>query len=155
MPGRSCISRPGAVDAGATDVDLSAMVTARMRRQALLTEPSHELVLLMGEAALRTRYVPERIHRDQLEHIADLAAAPTIHARVGIVPFAARLPVVTLHGWVVRDQVVTIEHADGDVTIAAPADVDRYVTWTHQLLGLAVTGPEAARLIRKIAAEAP
>jgi hypothetical protein len=56
-----------------------------------------------------------------------------------IVPFTARVPVVNPHGWVVRDQAVTIEHAvtieraDGDGTIAAPADVARYVTWTHQL----------------------
>ncbi|HET9654290.1 MAG TPA: Scr1 family TA system antitoxin-like transcriptional regulator, partial [Kineosporiaceae bacterium] len=62
-------------------------------------------------------------------------------------------PVVTLHGWVVRDQVVTIEHADGDVTIAAPADVARYVTWTHQLLDIALTGPAAAHLIRQIATQ--
>ncbi|HET9654823.1 MAG TPA: Scr1 family TA system antitoxin-like transcriptional regulator, partial [Kineosporiaceae bacterium] len=100
---------PGAVDAGATDADLAAMVTARMRRQTLLSEPGRELVLLMGQAALHTRYVPDHVHRDQLHHLADLAEASNITATIGIVPFTAQLPVVTLHGWVVRDQVVTIE----------------------------------------------
>lgn len=142
---------PGAVDAGASEADLARMVTARIRRQSVLTEPGRQIVLLMGEAALRTRYVPAYVLRDQLHHIADLAEALTDTTTIGVVPFSARLPVVTLHGWVVRDEIVTIEHADGDVTIAAPADVARYVSWTEQLLAVAATGAAAAELVREIA----
>jgi transcriptional regulator with XRE-family HTH domain len=142
---------PGAVDAGAGEEEIARMVAARIRRQAILYESGRELVLLMGEGALHTRYVPDHVHRDQLLHLADVAEAVTT-ATIGIVPFTARLPVVTLHGWVVRDQVVTIEHADGDVTIAAPSDVARYVEWTRQLLDIALTGRHAAELARSIAA---
>jgi hypothetical protein len=113
---------PGAVDAGADDAEIARMVTARIRRQGILDEPGRQLVLLMGEAALRTLYVPEHVHRDQLLHLADLAETLTT-ATIGVVPFSARLPVVTLHGWVVRDHIVTVEHADGDFTIAAPHTV--------------------------------
>ncbi len=141
---------PGAVDAGATETDLAAIVAARMRRQEILTQPGRELVLLMGEAALHTRYVPEHIHRAQLHHLAELAEAPDVTATIGIVPFTAQLPVVTLHGWVVRDDVVTVEHADGDLTVAVPSDVARYVAWTDQLRKLALTGPHAARHIRAL-----
>jgi transcriptional regulator with XRE-family HTH domain len=142
---------PGAVDTGASEADLAGILAARMRRQDILTQPGREIVLLMGEAALHTRYVPEHVHQAQLHHVADLAEDPDVTAVIGIVPFSARLPVVTLHGWVVRDDIVTVEHADGDLTIAAPGDVARYVAWTTQLRSTALTGAAAATHVRAIA----
>jgi hypothetical protein len=38
-----------------------------------------------------------------------------------------------LHGWVVRDDVVTVEHADGNLAVAAPGDVARYVAGTARV----------------------
>jgi hypothetical protein len=60
---------------------------------------------------------------------------------------------VTLHGWAIRDDVVTIEHGTGDPEIADPEQVERYRTWTAVLVEVALVGREAASLARRIAAD--
>jgi transcriptional regulator with XRE-family HTH domain len=143
---------PGAIEAGASDDEIGRMVAARLRRQAILYEPGRQITLLMSEAALRSRYVSHATLRDQLLHLARTAETITT-ATIGVVPFSADLPLVTLHGWAIRDDVVTLEHAGGDLEIGDPDQVERYAAWTATLLEIALVHSEAATLARKIAAE--
>lgn len=143
---------PGAIAAGASEDEIGRLVAARLRRQAILFEPGREITLLMGEAALRNRYVSPPILREQLLHLAWVAETVTT-AAIAVVPFSASLPLVTLHGWAIRDDVVTIEHGSGDLEIADPEQVERYVSWTSTLLGVALTGPAVATLARQLANE--
>jgi transcriptional regulator with XRE-family HTH domain len=143
---------PGAVEAGASEAEIGRMVAARLRRQAILYEPGRQITLLMGEAALRSRYVSAGTLRDQLQHLARTAEMITT-ATIGVIPFSADLPFVTLHGWAIRDDVVTIEHSSGDLEIGDPEQVERYAAWTATLLDTALVGAEAAILIRQLAAE--
>jgi transcriptional regulator with XRE-family HTH domain len=145
---------PGAIEAGANEEEIGRMVAARLRRQALLYEPGREITLVMTEAALRNRYVSRLTQHDQLLHLARLVETVTT-ARIGIVPFTADLPLVTLHGWAIRDDVVTIEHAGGDLEIGDPDQVERYAAWTKTLLKIASVRDEAADLARRIAGELP
>ena len=140
---------PGAIEAGATEEEIGRMVAARLRRQAVLYESGKEITLIMSEAALRNRYVSTSTLRDQLLHLARMAETLTT-AVIGVVPFSADLPLVTLHGWAIRDDVVTFEHGSGDFEIADPDLVERYVTWTTDLLNVSLVRNEAAALARSI-----
>jgi transcriptional regulator with XRE-family HTH domain len=134
--------------------EISRMIGARLRRQAFLYEPGREITLLMGEAALRTQLASPPTMRDQLAHIARLAKTLTT-ATIGIVPFSAPMPVVTLTGWALRDDLLTIETGGGDLQLADPAEVERYWRYTQALLDVAATGQAAAELCRRAATDLP
>jgi len=144
------LSGPAAA-AGAAADEIDRMIAARMRRQSILYEPGREMTLLMGEAALRTRIASPETMRGQLEHLAQLARLPT--AAVGIVPFTAPMPIMPLSGFAIRDELVTVESLGGELEIADPEEVARYRGWIGLLREVALTGPEAAELCRRVAAE--
>jgi hypothetical protein len=58
--------------------------------------------------------------------------------------------VLSMHGWVIRDDYVTIETRGGDLELADPEDVERYWRATRLLLEASVTGVEAALLARQV-----
>lgn len=148
---REILNLPGGpTDSGATPDEISRMVAARMRRSAILYEPEREVTLLMGEAALRTRFASLPIMREQLDHIARLAETLT-GPTIGIVPFERPATVMTYHGWDLTDDVVTIETPFGDLDIADPAEVDRYRQYTELLRSSSVHGQAASQLCRTIA----
>jgi hypothetical protein len=67
----------------------------------------------------------------QREHIARLAETLTT-ATIAIVPFTAQAPIATLNGWVLTDDIATIETDAGNIEIADPQHVERY--WRHTQL---------------------
>lgn len=136
----------------ATEDEVSRMVAARLRRQAVIYEPGKDITLLMGEGALRTRLAGRPTMREQLEHIARLAETLTT-ATIGIVPFTAQAPITSLSGYAMYDDLVTIETLGGDLEIADPTEVARYHRYTALLLDAAATGVEAAALCRRVAGE--
>jgi len=125
------------------------MIASRLRRQAILYEPSREITVLMSEGALRTNIASPTTMRAQREHIARLAETLTT-ATIGIVPFTAQAPIATLHGWSLTDDLATIETDAGNLEIADPQHVERCWDHTRLLLDTAVTGSDAATLCRQI-----
>jgi hypothetical protein len=107
-----------------------------------------DLTILIGEAALRTRIASPPAMRAQREHIARLAE--TLTATIGVVPFTARAPIATVNGWVLTDDLATVETDAGNVEIADPTHVERYWHHTGLLLDTAATGNDAAALSRTI-----
>lgn len=142
----------GPVTYGATEDDISHMIAARLRRQAILHEPGRSITLVVGEAALRMRLASPAQMRAQCEHVAQLAVSLTT-ATIGVLPFLAQVPVAALTGWSILDDLVTVETDGGELQIADPAEVDRYWRYTSQLLAVSLTGSQAAELCRRIAAE--
>jgi hypothetical protein len=65
-------------------------------------------------------------------------------------PFTAKAPIATLNGWVLTDDIATVETDAGNVEIADPTHVERYWHHTRLLLDAAVTGTDAAVLCRHI-----
>jgi hypothetical protein len=63
--------------------------------------------------------------------------ASLTHARVGVVPLS-RCPILPLHGWEQRDNIVSIETTAGDFEIADPAEVTQYERWADLLADAAV-----------------
>jgi transcriptional regulator with XRE-family HTH domain len=102
----------GPADSGVSEEEILRMISARLRRQTIIYEPGREITLLMGEGALRTRVASPATMRDQLALIARLAETLTT-ATIGIVPFSRPAPVMSMHGWVIRDDYVTIETSGG------------------------------------------
>jgi transcriptional regulator with XRE-family HTH domain len=137
------------VQPGAGEEQLGRMIASRLRRQAMLHEPGRDITVLMGEGALRTRIASPPTMHAQREHIARLAETLTT-AIIAIVPFTAQLPIATLHGWALADDLATIETDAGAVEIADPEHVERYWHNTRLLLEAAVTGRHAAALCRSI-----
>ena len=95
---------------------------------------------------------PEAVTADVREHIARLAESLTT-AVIGIIPFAARMPVYGVTGWVILDDLVTIETEGGDLEIADPEEAGRYWRYTELLRDIALTGSEAGAFCRQVAAE--
>jgi transcriptional regulator with XRE-family HTH domain len=139
----------GPAQSGATEDEISRMIASRLRRQAILYETGRDIAVLMSEAALRTRVAAPATMRAQREHIARLAETLTA-ATIAIVPFTAQAPIATLNGWVVTDDLATIETDAGNLEIADPEHVQRYWHHTRLLLAVAATGNDAAALCRQI-----
>jgi hypothetical protein len=137
---------------GAGDDDISLMIAARMRRQAILHEPGRQIIIVVGEATLRSRVAPVLTLRAQCEHVASLAESfPRV--AIGVVPFSAQLPFAGVGTWSIIDDMVLIETDDGEQAIADPAEVERYWGYLKALLGVAATGADAAALCRRIASD--
>jgi transcriptional regulator with XRE-family HTH domain len=142
----------GPAQAGASEEEINRMIASRLRRQAILYEPGREIIVLMGEGALRTNIASPAAMHAQREHIARLAETLTT-ATIGIVPFTAYAPIATLHGWSLTDDLATIETDAGNLEIADPQHVERYWHHTQLLLDAAATGSDAASLCRHVASE--
>jgi len=87
--------------------------------------------------------------RAQLEHIAPLAETLTT-ATIGVIPFTSPAPIATLHGWLLTDDLATIETDAGNLEVADPEHVERYWHHTQLLLTAAATGHDAATICRRI-----
>jgi hypothetical protein len=144
LPGGPADSRP--------DDEIARMIASRMRRAAILYEPGRDVTLLLGEGAIRTRLASPATMRDQLDHIARVAETAPPNVTVGIVPFSRPWPVAVLGGWRLMDDLLTIEHAGGDLELADPDEVERYWRNMQLLQEVAVTRGEAADLCRAVAA---
>jgi transcriptional regulator with XRE-family HTH domain len=142
----------GPAQSGASEEEINRMIASRLRRQAILYEPSRDITLLLGEGALRTRLASPATMRAQLEHIARLAETLTT-ATIGIVPFTTQAPIATLHGWSLTDDLATVETDTGNLEVADPEHVQRYWDHTQLLLDAAATGNDAAALCRAINTE--
>ena len=137
---------------GADEDEINRKIAARLRRQAIIHEPGRDITLLMSEAALRIQVASPEVMATQCEHIARLAESLTT-AVIGIIPFAARMPVYGVTGWVILDDLVTIETEGGDLDIADPEEAGRYWRYTELLRDIALTGSEAGAFCRQVAAE--
>jgi transcriptional regulator with XRE-family HTH domain len=145
---RAVLRLPSAFGETISDDDLARAVAGRMRRQAILLEPGRDICLLMGEGALWTRVTSIDVHVDQMDHLARVAETTT--AKVGVVPFSVQAPFVSVSGFAIYDDTVTIETLGGDVNIADPVEVGEYAVFTRLLLEVAALGPDAAALVRQV-----
>lgn len=143
-----------AAEDGMTPEEIGQLVAAKVRRAGILYEGKRRIVHVVGEAALRTRIGIQTVEtlRGQLEHLAELATLPGHN--FGVIPYSAVVPIEPVSGFVVYDQdLVGIDHAGGDLQIAEPDQIARYSRWLDLLLGVALTGQDAAELCRRIAKE--
>jgi transcriptional regulator with XRE-family HTH domain len=130
--------------------DIEEGVRARMRRQEILYQPGHRLHFVITEAVLYYQLCPPEVLAGQLDRT--LAVTSLRNLRLGIVPFAVRLPVSPRHGfWIYDDTLVRVETLAAELNLVQPQEIALYAKAFHQLATAAVYGAEARRLITRAA----
>jgi transcriptional regulator with XRE-family HTH domain len=134
--------------------EIDRRVSARMRRQALLTRPgAPELWAVLDEAALLRAPGGRKVMRAQLEHLLEITDLPNVTLQ--IVPFSAgphaaaggpftmlRFPEPDL------PDLVYLEQLNSALYLDQPADVIGYLTVINQLAVQAETGTASRDMLR-------
>lgn len=146
---RELLSVPGGpVTLGAAAGEVEELVAARVRRQNLLLYgPDKRIQILMGEAALHTRFGPPDVLLGQLDRLISIAGLSTVE--LGVLRFAGPNPIAGLAGFALNDSdKVWVETLTGEQRIDAPDEVSAYVQAFEFALSAAAVGDEAAEVIR-------
>lgn len=110
----------------AGDRDLSAAVSVRIERQAVLYNETKTFRFVVMEHVLRARLVPDIVLFAQREHLATMAKLPNVELLV--VPQDALLPEVPSNGFgLFDDRVVIAESFSGEMVLRDPRDVALHV----------------------------
>ncbi len=139
--------------------EIDRRVSARMRRQTLLTRPgAPELWAVLDEAALRRAPGDRAVIRAQLEHLLQITDLPNVTLQ--IVPFRAgphaaaggpftilRFPEPDL------PDVVYLEQLNSALYLDQPADVTGYLTVMNELVVQAETGAASKDMLRALLKE--
>lgn len=149
---REVLSLPcGPSAAGASSDDIEAIVGERIKRQDVLYQPDKKIHLVIGEAALRTRFGALQTLLGQLDRLVAVSGLANIE--LGVVPFHTPLPVFPLTNFIIYDDAVLIETITGQQRLHAPDEVALYERFFDQLRGAAAIGADAAVLIQRVAAD--
>jgi transcriptional regulator with XRE-family HTH domain len=136
---------------------VEAMVRLRLARQAILTRmPPTELWAILDEAAIRRVVGSEEVMHDQLLHLAELAAEPTIG--IQILPFSAGSHPAITGGFTILkypeegyDDSGYERNLAGDVYVEAADDLDRFNGIFRRLTAMALSQRESIDLAAKVA----
>lgn len=148
-----------AMRANSTDEDIDRQVAVRMERQKRLTAPDAPVLwAVMNEAVLHRQVGGPQVMRDQLAHIAEVAARPTV--TVQVLPYAAGAHPAMLGSFTVmkfpgpadRD-IVYLEAETGALYLEKPDDVARYSLMIDYLRAQALGPAESRALIARMASQ--
>lgn len=99
---RALLDLPGSARSkGATDANCDAIIAARARRQAIITEPGHRFQFVIGEIALWSAPDGTEAQRKQLEHLIATIDLPNVE--LGVIPLRSPMPVAPLSGFRLLD----------------------------------------------------
>lgn len=150
---RALLELPGgARSKGASDAELDRIVTARAKRQALLSEPGRRWQFVIGETALWSAPGTREVQREQLDHLVVASELPGVE--LGVIPLRAPMPVLPLSGFrLLDDEFVFVESLAGEQRLDDPEEIAPITRAFEALRGAAATGDQAAVLIQRVAAE--
>ncbi|HEY6423686.1 MAG TPA: helix-turn-helix transcriptional regulator [Pseudonocardiaceae bacterium] len=134
--------------------EIAAAVAGRMDRQLALYEGATRYEFVITEAALRWWVGPPKVMLAQLDRITALAELNSV--QVGVIPLDTEVGAWHEHGFAVfedrpdDDPAVTIETQTSQVTTTDPLEVAFYRDAFVRLREVALHGPEADALLRRI-----
>ena len=131
---------------GRDEDEIDRTVANRMQRQQVIYQPGKQVQIVMLEGALRTRLVSVPTLAGQLDRLMAVAGLPSLE--LGIIPFEAAVPIWPF-GFRLYDDLVIVEHINGEPQFSDPDMVARYGKYLELLREAASTGPEAAAVIRR------
>jgi transcriptional regulator with XRE-family HTH domain len=139
-----------------TEDELEEMVSARMERQAIFGRPNPpSLWVIIDEGVLHRRIGSAKIMHDQVSHLADLAARPTI--TIQVVSYAVGAHVGLLGGFAIASgngaDTVYMESPDEGQTTELPSVVAKLTQTFNILRGEALSQEASRELIMKVAEE--
>jgi transcriptional regulator with XRE-family HTH domain len=134
--------------------DISAMVLARLDRQAILFDETKTIDIVMTEQAVRWRPGSVATTLAQLDRIGTLAELSTVS--IGVVTRLAQETTPLLHSFVISRYpdgagLVEIETYTAEQTVQDPADVALYEQFLRDQQKRAVHGAELHALLAEIA----
>jgi transcriptional regulator with XRE-family HTH domain len=131
-----------------TPDDVANAVAARMKRNKVLQKPRHRFIAVIEESVLRYRIGDPSAMAEQLDHLLDVTALPSVW--LGIIPFAAGpRPMWTLETFTCFDQErVHVELLAAQVTLTVAREIRLYLDAFDELAALAVTGDKARDLVQ-------
>ncbi|MBB1244900.1 helix-turn-helix transcriptional regulator [Streptomyces durbertensis] len=130
-----------------TPDDVAEAVEARVARSRVTRQARHRFVMLIEESVLRYQIGDPQVMAGQLGHLLTASSWPAVS--LGVIPFAAQTrDIWTLEAFTMfDDQRVHVELLAAQVTVTAPSEVELYRRAHAGLMGLAVYGEKARRLI--------
>ncbi|AGL20797.1 XRE family transcriptional regulator [Actinoplanes sp. N902-109] len=113
--------------AGVSDADVAMGVSARVRRQERLLDPTKSFHFLITEAALRHQVCPAAEMLAQLQHIRDVSARRD-SVTIEVLADGAEIEVPPLHGFMVLDEsLIIIEAYHAALVSSSRKDVTSYL----------------------------
>ena len=141
----------GPMTAGASEDEVEALVSARIRRQEILYQPGKQIQLVIGEAALHDPPGSIETLVGQLDRLVAVAGLASVD--LAVLPMGTRMPVLPLSSFAAHDkQLVFVETMTGEQRLDEPDEVAVYVMAFELLRNAAATGPDAVALIQRVAA---
>jgi transcriptional regulator with XRE-family HTH domain len=129
-------------------------VAERMARQAVLLNPSRSFRFVVTEAALHIGFGPEEVMRDQGAKILATMNLPNVS--LAVLPIGGQAPALMPSGFVIYDlpgePMVLVELLSREIQLRAAWDVQVHEDAFARLEAAAVTGDEAAALVRSAVA---
>lgn len=142
----------GPMTAGASEVEVEALVAERIRRQEILYQPGKQIQLVIGETALHAPPGSVETLAGQLDRLVAVAGLATVD--LAVLRVGTPMPVLPLSSFVAHDRrVVLVETMTGEQRIDEPDEVAVYVTAFELLRDASVTGQDAIALIQRVAGE--
>jgi Domain of unknown function (DUF5753)/Helix-turn-helix domain len=139
-----------AVEPGATDEDVSARLTARLARQAILTRDDPPAAwFLVDEAALRRCIGSPEVMAAQLAHLAGVARLPNV--TIQVVPNVAHAGL--LGGFAIAGQAAYVETAVAGQVFEDADIIAGLITRFDMLRNEAFRGSESLTLIERMCEE--
>ncbi|WP_327180443.1 helix-turn-helix transcriptional regulator (plasmid) [Streptomyces sp. NBC_01335] len=128
-----------------TPDDSSAAADARLERSHVIRRAGRRFPILVEESVLRREIGGPDVMAEQLGHLLQLAALPSV--TLGIIP-ARSGAMWPLETYTIFDaEQVSVELLTAAITITAPPEVAQYLAAHEEMSAAAVYGPAALRLI--------
>jgi transcriptional regulator with XRE-family HTH domain len=137
----------GPLSYGRDEDEIDRMVAKRMQRQQVLYQPGKQVQIVMLEGALRVRAVSVPTLAGQLDRLMAVAGLSSLE--LGIIPFETAVPVWPLSGFRLYDDLVIVEHINGEPQFSDADEVARYEKYLELLREAASTGRDAVQVIRR------
>lgn len=150
---REMLAAPGGpVLVGATPDAVEALITERVKRQALLYEPHRRVQIVLGQAALTVHFGSVGTLIGQLDRLVTLACLASVDLRV--LPAAAASPILPLGGFSIHDSdTLWFETLTRETRTTDPEDIAAHTRAFELAREVAAAGPDAVALIQRVAAE--
>jgi transcriptional regulator with XRE-family HTH domain len=148
-----------AAPAAALDAEADRKIEVRLARQERLTgEDPPDYWAVLNEAVIRRVTGGPAVMREQLRHIAEMAALP--HVNVQVLPFAAGVHPAMDGSFEILGfpepgdpDVVYLENQAGSLYLEEQPEIDRYARMFSHLMAKALDPDESRRMITQIAAD--
>ncbi|MFE6055487.1 helix-turn-helix domain-containing protein [Kitasatospora sp. NPDC056446] len=145
-PGYATALLSSIADFRGTPNDVSEAVTARMRRNAVLSRGARRFSFVLEESVLRYRVCSAQTMAAQLGHLLAVMDLPNV--ALGIIPFAAERTVWPMPTFTIFDDTrVHADTLDAAETLTQPSQIDLYARAFDRLSQGAARGAAARSLV--------